>query len=147
MVADLGPRVLVADGDPALRQRLYSKLLDVDIFSDCVADGRDTLEKLDEVLYTVVLLDLELPGVDPMTILDRLAAMPAEQRPVVLVLASSPDAARALDVEIVQIVLRKPINLTQVAELARSCVRTAAVRKQKQLDRAAAPPEGDQLKA
>lgn len=148
MVADLGARVLIADTDPALRQRLYSKLLDLDIFSDCVSNGRDALEKLDETYYTVVLLDLALTGPDALSILDRLAQVPPDQRPVVLVLAGTPDAARALDVEIVQIVLRRPVNLTQISELVRSCIRTAAARKQKKLDRAAPPPPDlDQIKA
>lgn len=126
MVADLGSRVLIADGDPALRQRLFSRLLDLDIFSDCVANGKDALEKLDQLAYTVVVLDLELPGIGAGNVLARIAQIPA--RPVVLATADV-QGARALEVEIVQIVLRKPLDVDQLAELVRNCVRTVANRQ------------------
>ena len=129
MVADLGARVLIADGDPALRQRLFSRLLDLDVFSDCVANVRDALEKLENTLYTVVIVELALPGAEGMQVLDRIAKLSPAERPVVLVLATHPDAARALDVEIVQIVLRKPVEINQLAELSRSCIRTAVARR------------------
>lgn len=125
MVADLGSRVLIADGDPAVRQRLFSRLLDLDIFSDCVGKGQDALEKLDQLAYTVVVLDLALPGVDANQVLARMAQIPA--RPVVLVTADE-QGARALEVEIVQIVLRKPVDVDQLAELVRNCVRTVSNR-------------------
>jgi hypothetical protein len=51
-----------------------------------------------------------------------------DERPVVLVLAANPTSARSLDVDVVQIVLRKPIALRQTVELIRSCVYSASVR-------------------
>ena len=45
-----------------------------------------------------------------------------------LVLAANPEAARSLDVEIVQIVLRKPLNLPQLVDVVRSCVRSSQKR-------------------
>jgi hypothetical protein len=45
---------------------------------------------------------------------------------VVLILAANPEAARSLDVEIVQIVLRKPINLPQLIDVIRSCIRSSS---------------------
>jgi two-component system, OmpR family, response regulator len=126
MVADHSSRVLIADGDPALRQRLFGRLVDLEITSDCVASGQDALEKLSEVAYTVVVLDLALPGVDAVQVLGRLAQLPS--RPVVLVTAEE-QAARVFDLEIVQIVLRKPLNVDQLAELVRNCVRTVANRR------------------
>lgn len=56
----------------------------------------------------------------------RIAAMKRADRPIVLVLAASPEAARSLDVEIVQIVIRRPVDLNQLTELVRNCVRNTA---------------------
>lgn len=126
MSADV-PRVLIADGDAAVRQQLFSTLLAFDIFSDAVASCADGLARLAEERYGVVVADISLPDVD--RIIDRIALMPAAERPVVLVLASNPEAARSLDVEIVQIVLRKPINLSQLADVVRSCVRSARAKR------------------
>lgn len=122
------PRVLIADSDPQLRQLVFSALLAVDVFSDCVGTVLDALEKLRDDSFGVVVMDVALPGGDPEQIVARIAELAHSQRPVVLVLAANPAAARSLDVEIVQIVLRKPIALRQIVDLIRSCVQNTAVR-------------------
>lgn len=117
-----GSRVLIADADVTLREQLFSALLNVDVFSDSVATPADALTKLAEEQYGVVVVDV---GHDIDRVIAHIAEMPAAQRPVVLVLATNPEAARSLDVEIVQIVLRKPLNLAQLVDVVRSCVRSA----------------------
>lgn len=115
-----GTRVLIADADVALRQQLFSRLLERDVFSDCVSTVDGAVRKLEEYSYAVILLDLALPGG---SVEDLLTRVPPG--PVVLILANNPAAARSLDVEIVQIVLRKPVALTQLTELVVSCIRSA----------------------
>lgn len=126
------PRVLIADGDAPVRQQLFSTLLTFDIFADCVAGMGDALARLRDEKYGVVVLDISLNGVEP--VIESISRMPPNARPVVLVLARNSEAARALDVEIVQIVLRKPVNLPQLVDVVRSCIRGSAMR-------AAAAPE------
>ena len=122
--------MLIADADPGLCRNLSRRLVDGEVFADCVADGRKALEALGASSYAVVVLDLALPQVNSERILDFIAALPAGVRPVVLVLASR-GAARSLDVDVVQIVLRKPCDLTQLSEIVQSCVRSAgAARRQ-----------------
>jgi DNA-binding response OmpR family regulator len=121
-------QVLIADPDATLRQQLYSALLQHDVFSDCVLTADDALRHLNERAYGVVVMDVSLPGIGIERVTDRIASMPAEQRPVVLILATRPEATRSLDVEIVQIVLRKPVHLIQLVDLVRSCLRSAAGR-------------------
>lgn len=133
-------RVLIADSDPQLRQLLYSALLAGDVFADCVGTVPDALEKLRDEPYGVILVDVGLPGGDPEQIVSAIAALGGQQRPVVLVLASNPASARSLDVDVVQIVLRKPLALRQTVELIRSCVQNAAVK-------AAEDADGDQVTA
>lgn len=122
------PRVLVADSDPHLRQVVYAALLEVDVFADCVGTVPDALDKLRDEPYGVVVVDIALPGGDAEQVVARIAELGPLARPVVLVLASNPAAARSLDVDVVQIVLRKPIGLRQTVELIRSCVQSAPAR-------------------
>jgi len=121
-------RVLIADSDPPLRQRLFSALLELDIYSDYVGNTTDALTRLAAEAYGVVVMDIALPFGDADQIVNHIARMPASTRPVVLVLAANPEAARSLDVEIVQIVLRRPVNLPQLVDLVRSCIRNSATR-------------------
>ena len=121
------PRVLIADADAALRQQLFSALLSFDVFSDGVGTAADALTRLAEERYGVVVIDVGLQaGVD--RVIASIAGMPLAQRPVVLVLAANPETTRSLDVEIVQIVLRKPLNLPQLVDVVRSCVRSSQKR-------------------
>jgi two-component system NtrC family response regulator len=116
-------RVLIADGDSALRQQLYSALLSLDVFSDCVSSTTEAVAMLTDDSYGVVVVDVALPTGDVERVIERIATLPLGKRPVVLVLAANPEAARVLDVEIVQIVLRKPVNLPQLVDVVRSCTR------------------------
>ena len=127
MGADI-PRVLIADGDASLRQQLFSALLSCDVFSDGVGTTTDVLTRLREERYGVVVVDVGLPGGDVDRVIAYIAGMPLAQRPVVLVLAAKPETTRSLDVEIVQIVLRKPLNLPQLVDVVRSCVRSSQKR-------------------
>lgn len=121
-------RVLIADADSAIRQQLYSALLEVDIFSDCVSNTEDASQKLETERYGLLLIDVALPPGNVEDVIARVQQVPPAQRPVVLVLAAKPEAARTLDVDIVQIVLRRPVVLRQLVDLVRSCLRSVGAR-------------------
>lgn len=135
-------RVLIADADPAVRRQLYAALLEHDIFSDCVVSTTDALEKIAASRYGLVVIDVALPFGDVETVITRIRDMPPASRPVVLVLASNPEATRTLDVEVVQIVLRRPVVLGHLVDLVRNCLRSAAAARP---DPAAQSGNGDQL--
>jgi DNA-binding response OmpR family regulator len=122
-------RVLIADRDPHVRQQLYGALLDANVFADCVGSTVEALAKLDEETYGVVVLDVELPPGTIETVVRRIASMPPRERPVVLALAAAPESARSLDIDIVQIVLRRPILLRQLVDLIGSCLRSVVSRE------------------
>lgn len=118
-------RVLIADADMALRQALFSALLSLDVFSNTVGTTTEALAKLAEEPYGVLVIDVALPFGDVENVIGSIAAMPVSKRPVVLVLAANPEATRGLDVEIVQIVLRKPALLSQLVDVVVSCSRSS----------------------
>lgn len=117
-------RVLVADRDVHVRQQLYGALLEMNVFSDCVGSTGEALAKLGEERYGVILIDVDLPPGNVNDVLRKVAEMPPRERPVVLALAAQPETARSLDVDIVQIVLRRPIQLRQLLDLIASCLRS-----------------------
>lgn len=125
--ADL-QRVLIADSDVRVRQQLYGVLLEMHIFSDAVGSTADAVKKMDEEQYGVVIIDVDLPG-SAASVLERIERMPEPLRPVVLALAATPETARTLNVDIVQIVLRRPIQLRQLVDLVQSCLRSVAARR------------------
>lgn len=118
-------RVLVADDDPALRRQLRKRLLDARIVCDRVENTVGALRKLREQSYAMVVLDVSLPHLGAERILELIRSIRADERPVVVVLAAS-NMTGSLDVDLVQIILRKPCDVVQLADLVQSCVRESA---------------------
>jgi DNA-binding response OmpR family regulator len=123
-MTSISRRVLVADGDLSVRQQLATALLDSQIFSDVASSSSAAVARLLSERYGVIILDVELPPGDVEPVLRCIAAMTPRERPVVLALAANPEIARTLDVDVVQIVLRRPIQLRQVIEIVQSCLRS-----------------------
>ncbi|HWW61871.1 MAG TPA: response regulator [Thermoanaerobaculia bacterium] len=116
-------RVLIIDVDPDVRRRLSLKLLRNHVRADTVSDASEAIELLGKQEYAFVLLDTALPDSGVIDVLARAAAMPVKERPIIVVTTASMESARALDVELVQIMLRKPIDVDAVADLIGNCVR------------------------
>ena len=84
-------RILVADDHPVVREGIR-KLLDLEDDMAVVAeavDGREVLEKIGEVQPDVVLLDLKMPGMDGLAVLQAMQHM--KGNPKVVVLTASED--------------------------------------------------------
>jgi len=105
-------RVFVVDDEPPARERLKKLLeeISVDIELEVVgeaADGVEAVEKLLEMTVDLVLLDIQMPGLDGFEVLDRLDP---ESRPVVVFTTAYDEyALRAFDANAVDYLL-KPIS-------------------------------------
>jgi DNA-binding response OmpR family regulator len=115
-------RVLIAEGDPELRRTLFRALLERDVFSDTAADGVQVLECLATRTYSVLLLDLTLPKIDTLKLIQHVGSIPSETRPMIMAMAGR-EISIQLDVELVQVILRRPLRPAEVAELIQNCIR------------------------
>ena len=85
--------VLIADDHPVVRQGLHSFLQlqdDIDIVGEA-ADGLEAVEKVDELLPDVVLMDLVMPKVDGIAAIRRITALSPSTRVLVLTSFSDDD--------------------------------------------------------
>ncbi len=114
-------------GSEALRRKLYSTLLQENIFSDCASDGQTLFDYLAQRSYAVVLLDFSLPFAEPAGVLDRIRDLPVSERPVVIAMMGE-DESQTIDLDIVQVILRRPFNAGHVAEIVESCQRAMSAR-------------------
>lgn len=113
--------VLVVDDDEDTRNLLTSMLTRQGLTVDTAAEGGAALQLLEQRTYSVILLDLLMPGVDGFTLLERIHRS-AVAMPVVLVMT---DADRSvvdrLDAKGIHGVVRKPFDPEELAVLVVAC--------------------------
>jgi CheY-like chemotaxis protein len=113
-------RVLLVDADEQVRALLSRALLDRDVFCDAAVSARDALVQLGQRRYALMLLHLEMAGMDG--VLDGIRSMPVRSRPMVMMTADVRSSKDAIDTELVQIIIRRPLKIAEVAGMIRACL-------------------------
>ena len=120
MTSEQQQRVLIVDDDADIRLLLATALRQKSIDIDEAIDGHQAISMLREGSYSVVLLDLMMPGMDGLGVLDAIRNDPTP--PVVLVITG---ASRGLidkvDTNRVHGIIRKPFDPIEVAAIVASC--------------------------
>ena len=84
-VLDEEARVLFVDDDPILREFAQVNLTSPTTSVDVASNGVEALERLKTQAYDIVLMDLEMPGLDGFGALAQIRADPALARTAVIV--------------------------------------------------------------
>ncbi len=83
-------RILIVDDDQAIRESLEA-ILEDDYEVETATSGREGLQKLENAVYDLVLLDLVMPGIDGIEVLRRIKQF---DRQLDVVMVSATDKAR-----------------------------------------------------
>jgi CheY-like chemotaxis protein len=117
------PSVLVVEDDDAIRGLLVEYLGQrARLHVDSVRDGVEALHRISTRHYDVVVLDLRMPHMSGIDVLDSLQVLAFDDPPAVLVVTGEPiDALGDGDIErrcpsVVRGVLRKPVDIGRLAE-------------------------------
>src|SRR5512142_790012 len=113
-------QVLVVDDDAAMRSLLGTLLGSHGMSVDFAPDGDTALALIARHTYSVVLLDLLMPGTDGFAVLEKLNEFPSP--PVILVITGADQSAVAsLDPRRIHGVVRKPFDPDELAALVMEC--------------------------
>jgi len=94
-------RALVVEDDPDIVELIDHYLRAEGFRVESLGDGREALERLRADGYTLLILDLQLPGVDGLTICRELRRDPRTQGlPVIMLTARSDEADRVVGLEV-----------------------------------------------
>lgn len=107
--------VLIVDDTTSIRNLLAAILRQHHIECDVAEDGEVAIEKLSKRTYSLVLLDLMMPRVDGMGVIDFMRRS-GVRTPVVVVTAAGPGRVAALNPQRVKAVLTKPFTIAQVVD-------------------------------
>jgi len=89
-------RLLIVDDEPGIRTTLGAVLEDEGYQVDTVADGEAGLARLEEASFECVLLDVWLPGIDGMEVLNRIQERVGADRPAVVMISGHGNIETAL---------------------------------------------------
>ena len=113
--------VLVVDDDADTRRLLEAALTRRGLVVDLAAEGAEALERIRQGHYSVVLLDLLMPGMNGFTVLDELHK-PGVHPPVVLVISGADRSEiDRLDPRYVHGIVKKPFDPDDLASVVVAC--------------------------
>jgi CheY-like chemotaxis protein len=111
-------RILIVDDDPDVHGLLRAALAAPDRTIESAYDGRAGLRMVEQSSFDVVLTGLELPGLDGMTLLERIHELRPDTRVVVMTVSSTPgNIVRAIR-ERAFCYFSKPFTVAAVTEMA-----------------------------
>jgi DNA-binding response OmpR family regulator len=121
MTSEQHRRVLVVDDEPEVRRILATALRQRGLTIDEAADGSDAVALLRENVYSVVVLDLLMPGVNGFAVLDAIDEREG-QVPIVLVVTGADRAMLdGLDSQKIHGIIKKPFEPHEVAAVVAAC--------------------------
>lgn len=115
-------KILVVEDDP-LMSRMYQKIFTFEGYDiELAGDGEEGLEKAKTVDPTIILLDVMMPKMNGLEVLDKLKLDPATKGiPVVMLtnLAGQKDAETALEKGAVKYIIKSEYEPKQVANMVK----------------------------
>jgi CheY-like chemotaxis protein len=115
-------KLLITEDDP-LMSRMYQKIFTFEGFEVVMAaDGQEGLDKAREVNPTLILLDVMMPKLNGLQVLEKLKADPATKAiPVIMLtnLAGQQDAENALSKGAIKYIVKSEYDPKQVADMVK----------------------------
>ena len=122
MTSEQHRQVLIVDDDPTVRGILATALRQKSLLTDEAADGAEAIRLIRENTYSVVLLDILMPGVNGFGVLDAIHSGSAAHVPVVLVVSGADRSIlEQLDSNRIHGVVKKPFDPQEIASVVAAC--------------------------
>jgi two-component system nitrogen regulation response regulator GlnG len=119
-------RVLIADDDESIRWVLKKTVTGMGFTADLAEDGEKALTLLGKNSYSAAFVDVRMPGVEGIEVLERIQARKSPTRFFIMTAVHRPDvAARSTRAGAAEFIT-KPFDLSHIEELLRDVAREAA---------------------
>jgi DNA-binding response OmpR family regulator len=114
--------VLVVDDDENTRNMLLAVLHQAGFAADAAASGDEALSHLGTTNYSAVVLDVKMPGISGIEVIQQMASAGRHHKCVVLMSAGTESSLDDAPPALVHTKLRKPFNIKDVVDAVRGCV-------------------------
>ncbi|HUU19974.1 MAG TPA: response regulator [Sedimentisphaerales bacterium] len=124
-------KILIADDEKNIRMTISQALADMDVETDTAINGEEALSKLKDTEYGLVLLDLRMPGMDGMEVLEKLRTDRPDIRVVIITahgtIDSAVDAMKLGAVDFIQ----KPFTPKEIRQLVSKIIKRETLDEEK----------------
>ena len=114
------PRILVVDDDRPIRNLVTTVLERRGLSIDSAPDGAAALKLIAENEYDVAVVDLMMPGMNGIELLDHVKRTGRHPQTIIVLTASGPADIRQLDAGAVHAIMRKPFDINELADVVES---------------------------
>jgi DNA-binding response OmpR family regulator len=114
-------RVLVVDDDIEIRRILVTALRQRGLAIDEAVDGQQAVDLLRENTYSVIVLDLLMPGIDGFGVLDAVGERDGQSPVVLVVTGADRPLLDRIDSQKIHGIVRKPFDPQEVAAVVAAC--------------------------
>ncbi|MGO9135185.1 MAG: PAS domain S-box protein [Methylovirgula sp.] len=119
-LADGTVHVLICDDYPLAANLLAEQLGEFGFVSDIATTGREAAERAAASRYTAILIDLQLPDCDGISLIQQLRAQPQNEDTQIIVVSADPergrDDGRASSLDVLDW-LQKPVDIDRLSRL------------------------------
>lgn len=109
-------RVLIIDDEDELNEMVTLRLQKVGFEVDSATDGASGLEKVKSFKPDVILLDINMPGMDGWEVCERLRSNPETKDLFIVVLTATRNFQKAKQLNVNRVVL-KPFNYDEILNI------------------------------
>ncbi len=110
------PYALIVEDDTEIAKFMELVLKEATFELDIVGDGQSALDMMAQIVPDLVLLDLNLPILSGVSVLEKIRADPRLEQVTVIVVSANPHMAdQAYD--LADIILQKPVSFDQLRSL------------------------------
>jgi two-component system nitrogen regulation response regulator GlnG len=122
-------KVLIADDDESIRWVLKKAVTGMGYAADLAEDGDKALALLGKNSYSAAFVDIRMPGVEGIEVLERVQARKSPTRFFIMTAVHRPDAAARSTRAGAAEFITKPFELSRIEELLRDLAREASSRE------------------
>ena len=127
-------KILIVDDEKNIRMTISQALADMEVETDTAINGEEALSKLKDTEFGLVLLDLRMPGMDGMEVLEKLREDRPDIRVVIITAHGSIDCAvEAMKLGAVDFI-QKPFTPKEIRHLVSKIIKRETLDKEKNLD-------------
>jgi DNA-binding NtrC family response regulator len=127
-------KILIVDDEKNIRLTISQALADMDVETDTAVNGEEALSKLKDTEFGLVLLDLRMPGMDGMEVLEKLRKDRPDIRVVIITAHGSIDSAvDAMKLGAVDFI-QKPFTPNEIRHLVSKIIKRETLDNEKKQD-------------